>query len=195
MFYRKKQEQGSISLEACIVLPIFIFLLMFFYGFIVFFSGHYLLAHTLIQSAQSLSLDPYAIERLEISWEDMESGKDLVKALYSSAFFEYNEYFSSNEKWYTQGNEELMQETVKNRFLGYLVGDGDVSEVESRANDMLEYMRIQDGISGLDFSETKIENGILTLKIKYTQEFVFNFQGLAAFDRQQTISITLWDVG
>lgn len=188
----EQKKEGVISLEACIVLPIFIFVLMFFYGFMVFFSGHQLLSHSLIQSAQSLSLDPFATERLETSWEDMEDGSDLIQALYAEALGG-DDYFSSNEKWYEE-NEELLLETVKNRFLGYLVGTGTASEVESRADDMLKYLRIQDGINGLDFSETKIEEGVLTLSIKYKQEFIFNFQGLAAFDRNQSISITLWDI-
>lgn len=188
----QQKNRGSISLEACIVLPIFIFVLMFFYGFIVFFSGHQLLSHTLIQSAQSLALDPFATERLEISWEEMEDGSNLIEAMYAEALGG-DEYFSSNKKWYSE-ESDLMLATVKNRFLGYLVGTGTSNEVESKADDMLKYMGVQGGISGLDFSGTKIEDGVLTLEIKYKQEFVFNFQGLAAFDRQQSISITLWDV-
>lgn len=189
----KKQEQGVVSLEACIVLPIFIFVLMFFYGFIVFFSGHQVLSHSLLQSAQSLSLDPYATERLDTSWEGMEKGTDLVQALYAEAFTSGDDYFSSNEKWYAENND-LMRETVKKRFLGYLVGTGTSSEVEQKANNKLEAIGVQNGLSGLDFSETKIEDNVLTITIKYKQEFIFDFQGLAAFDRQQTISITLWDV-
>lgn len=188
----EQKKEGVVSLEACIVLPIFIFVLMFFYGFMVFFSGHQLLSHSLIQSAQSLSLDPFATERLETSWEDMEDGSDLIQALYAEALGG-DDYFSSNEKWYKE-NEELLLETAKNRFLGYLVGTGTTSEIESQADDMLKYLRIQNGIDGLDFSGTKIEDGVLTLSIKYKQEFIFNFQGLAAFDRNQSISITLWDI-
>lgn len=193
MYSLKKQDQGVVSLEACIVLPIFIFVLMFFYGFMVFFSGHQLLSHSLIQSAQSLSLDPFATERLNTSWDEMKNGKDLVEALYAQQLTSQDKYFSSNEKWYTDNND-LMLETVRNRFLGYLVGSGSSSDVERKADEKLKTMGIQNGLSGLDFSETKVENGVLTITIKYRQEFIFNFQGLAAFDRQQTISITLWDV-
>ena len=193
MLKLKKQEQGVVSLEACIVLPIFIFVLMFFYGFIVFFSGHQVLSHALLQSAQSLSLDPYATERLNTSWEGMEKGKDLVEAMYAAAFTSRDDYFSSNEKWYADNND-LMRDTVKKRFLGYLVGSGTSSEVEQKANNKLEAIGVQNGLSGLDFSETKIDEDILTITIKYKQEFIFDFQGLATFDRQQTISVTLWDI-
>ena len=193
MFRFKKNEHGVVSLEACIVLPIFIFVLMFFYGLMVFFSGHQLLSHSLIQSAESLSLDPYATERLNISWDEKEGGKDLVQAMYADAFTSQDPYFSSNEKWYAE-NSDLLIPTVRKRFLGYLVGSGTSSEVEKAADEKLKTIGVQNGLSGLDFSETKVEDGVLTITIKYRQEFVFNFQGLAAFDRQQTITITLWDV-
>lgn len=188
----KKREQGVVSLEACIVLPIFLLLLLFFYGFIVFFTGHHILSHTLIQSAQSLSLDPYATERLSEDLEEEEGCGDLIEAVYAGAFTGGDKYFSSNEKWYNGENNELMLETVRNRFLGYLVGGGTTSEVESLADKKLKIIGVNNGLDGLDFSETEIVDGELIVTIKYKQEFIFNFQGLAAFDRKQSIHITLW---
>ncbi len=192
MFRFKKNEHGAVSLEACIVLPIFIFVLMFFYGLMVFFSGHQLLSHSLIQSAESLSLDPYATEQLKISWDEMEGGEDLVQAMYADAFTSQDPYFSSNEKWYAE-NSDLLIPTVRSRFLAYFVGSGTSSEMEKAADERLKTIGVQGGLDGLDFSGTKIEGNTLTIVIKYKQEFVFNFQGLAAFDRQQSITITLWD--
>ncbi len=192
MFRFKKNEHGVVSLEACIVLPIFIFVLMFFYGLMVFFSGHQLLSHSLIQSAESLSLDPYATEQLKISWDEMEGGEDLVQAMYADAFTSQDPYFSSNEKWYAE-NSDLLIPTVRSRFLAYFVGSGTSSEMEKAADERLKTIGVQGGLDGLDFSGTKIEGNTLTIVIKYRQEFVFNFQGLAAFDRQQSITITLWD--
>lgn len=184
----ERKEHGVISLEACIVVPIFIFVMMFFYGFIVLFSGEQMIAHSLIQSAESLSLDPYATEKLDLG--NMEYGGDLIQVLYADTFTSQSEYFSSTQKWYAKNND-LMRETVRKRFLGFLAGDSD--DVEGKADEVLKTLRIQNGINGLDFSETKIEDGVLTIKIKYTQEFIYNFQGLAAFDRETSVSVTLWN--
>jgi hypothetical protein len=190
----KKNEKGVITLEASIVVPIFVFIVLFFYGFFMFFSGEMTMSHALIQSAESLSLDPYATERL--GENTVESGGDLVTAIYSSLTTDENSYFSSSEKWYSGENQNLLLDTVKKRYIGYLSGgdDNNSQATEAKADKFLKDIGVQNGLSGLDFSETKIEGNVLTITIKYKQEFIFDFQGLAAFDRQQTISITLWDV-
>ena len=75
-----KKERGVISLEASIVLPLFIFLLLFFYGFIVSFSGQQAICHSIVQSADSLSLDTYALERINSD----NKGEELITNLYST---------------------------------------------------------------------------------------------------------------
>lgn len=63
---KRKSEDGTISLEACIVVPIFIFLILFIYGFIVMFMGQQMISHSMLQSAESLSLDSYGTEKSEM---------------------------------------------------------------------------------------------------------------------------------
>lgn len=191
----KGETKGVISLEACIVLPIFIFLLMFFYGFFVFFSGQQVITHAMIQSADSLSLDPYAMERIDNS--KLESGGDLIQALYGTLFTDQSKYFVSDDKWYSDDKDKL-PEVVKNRFIGYLAGDCDKgvsdAQIEHAANELLKTAGVQGGLDGMDFSASKVDGNKLTITVKYKQEFIFNFQGLAAFDREQTLNISLWDV-
>lgn len=199
-----KNEKGVISLEACIVVPIFVFLLMFFYGFFVMFAGQQAISHALIQSAESLSLDPFATERISVSTftkldsTKMEDGGDLLTTLYADLMTSGDDYFASREKWYDGSNDALMKDTVKKRFIGFLTGGAqdtggvNASDVESKADDLLDYLRIENGLSGIDFSGTSINEEKLTINIKYKQEFMFNFQGLAAFDREQSITVTLW---
>lgn len=193
-----EDENGVISLEACISVPIFVLVLMFFYGLMVTFSGEQIIKHTLIQSAESLSLDPYATEKFEIkSLSDIIGGdeepeiKEIILALYGSITGSgNNKYYSSGKKWYSDEKESLLIDTVKNRFLGYIAGSA--SDVEAKADNILKEIGVQGGINGLDFGETTVDNGTLTIVITYKQEFVFNFQGLAAFDRRLSISVDMW---
>ena len=190
MSFLKKTENGVVSLEACIMLPIFILLILFFYGLMVAFSGEQVVCHALVQSAESLSLDPYATDRVNTDLSKMEKGADLIQTLYAG-MFRSNEYFSSSEKWYD--DEDKMINTVKNRFLGYIAGSsGDNPNIKEIANSKLKTLGVQNGVDGIDFSETKIEDNVLTITLKYKQEYIFNFQGLAAFDRTLSVSVTLW---
>lgn len=190
MNFIRRNEKGVVSLEACIVVPIFSLVVLFLYGFIIMFSGQQVMSHALIQCAESLSLDPYSTQKLNLS--ELEGGGDLVTSLYAKVFTEGNDFFSSTEKWY-ENNDELMMETVKKRFYGFLAGSGSEEEIHQNVNEMLDVLNIEGGINGLDFSETKIENGILMLKVKYKQGFLFDFQGLASFDRKMEIKVKLWN--
>lgn len=62
---KRKSEDGTISLEACIVVPI-LFSYTFIYGFIVMFMGQQMISHSMLQSAESLSLDSYGTEKSEM---------------------------------------------------------------------------------------------------------------------------------
>ena len=56
---KKNDEQGSVTLEAAIILPIFCALFMALNGFFFTFNAQNQISHALIQSASSLGLDPY----------------------------------------------------------------------------------------------------------------------------------------
>lgn len=180
---RKDNESGMISLEACIVVPIFIFLVMFMYGFIVMFMGDSLMAHSLIQSSKSLSLDSYATNMFD-SGEETSNGEFIVE-IYAGALSFGDEDFASTEKWYE--DEDMLLEEVERRFLGFLCG-GDTA----KADELLEYVGVEDGLDGLDFSGSKIDGDDLIINVKYNQEFIYDFQGLASFERERTVRVKMW---
>lgn len=181
-----KREHGVITLETGIVLPIFIMLLLFFYGIIIMFLGDQAITHALSQTAQSLSLDSYASNMVDYS--KIERAEDLAQALYSN-LFDSDEYFSSNEKWYDEGGDALL-ETVENRFVGYLSGGR--TTPKTYADDLLEYVGVVNGLEGFDFSATNVTDNVLTITVKYQQEFLFDFHGLASFDKEYVISVKMW---
>lgn len=176
-----KDEQGVISLEACIVVPIFIFLILFFYGLIVMSLGQRMVAHALLQSAQSLSLDSYATEK-DLGYDSLDHGYQLVGAIYSDMLGFDKEEFSSKKKWYSAGSADL-EKTVENRFYGFLVGG-----TKAEATDTLKTI----GISDVKFSGSSVTDGVLTIDMKYKQDFIYNFQGLLSFDRETTVKVKMW---
>ena len=63
------KEEGSITLETALVLPIFFFMFLFIYGLFSVYSSQNRMTHALIQSAKSLSLDSYMAENVESAAE------------------------------------------------------------------------------------------------------------------------------
>lgn len=204
MFKRRKSEDGTISLEACIVVPIFIFLILFVYGFIVMFMGQQMISHAMLQSAESLSLDSYGTEKIRD--EDGNPATDLVTAFMENLFTgnfsagSIDSTFASTKHWYDSsyddykhGNRKQLyendkNEVIKNRFLGYLTGKFDPTEAEEEAEKIFK----QIGVEEMDFSESSVDNGVLTMVIKYRQKFVFDFQGLVGNDRKLTVKVNMW---
>lgn len=169
------------------------------------FLGRNTIAHAMVQSAESLSLDAFASDKLagDLGELDEDSSSQLLTALYGEFFTTQDGYFSTSENWKAGTNEEI-EEVVKNRFLAYLVGSSPESflglgigvntgeYIKSNADKMLSFLKIENGVDGLDFSGSTVKDGVLTIKVKYRQKFVFDFNGLAAFDREETLDINLW---
>jgi len=138
----KKQESGIVSLEACIVLPIFILLMMFFYGFIVMYTGENLMQHSLIQSANSLSLDSYAKERYAANKNDLFGPKkgildmdtenflgNAILLLYQNRYDKDSPY-AGFTNWYGDKDHKVLEEAIKERFVAFLA-DGDERKADS----------------------------------------------------------------
>lgn len=183
---RYKRDSGVVSLEACIVLPIFVFLILFFYGFMFLFAGEQLVSHALIQSAVSLSLDSYATDKLSDSSEVDKFMQDLFNsALVEVAEADGETSHSSSEKWYA--DQSSVQSEVESRFISYLA-NGD----RETANAKLDQFGVVNGIDGISFSECKVEDDVLTITIEYKQEYLMDAFGLLSYDRTKTITQKMW---
>ena len=172
-------RRGSITLEAAIVVPIFIILMLFVNGIFIMFMGQQIMTHTLIQSAKSLAFDPYASQRVTANEEDKEA--DLFVDMFS---FTGGNHISTN-KWYEV--DEDLAKTIKNRYIAYLRPD------RTNARALLKMIGVKDGIKGLDFSESSIVDGMLTIKLIYKQDFIFNAAGVASFDRNISVKVRLFE--
>lgn len=177
---KKYNNEGSITLEACIVVPIFIMLMLILNGIFVMTMGQQMMSHTLIQSAKSLALDPYSSQRVSADAED-----DLADMFVDIFTLGHGDYVST-DKWYTDHPDNIA-DLVEERFIAYL------RAAQSDANNLLEKIGIEGGINGLDFSESVYENGVLTIKVTYTQNYLFNAGNLTSFQRTLCVQVKLFE--
>lgn len=184
------EKEGSITLEACISLFMFTFLMLFVAGLMVLYMAQAGMSHALLQTSESMSLDPYAIAQLNLTGAGVEASigvyvSDLVTKLFGNN--NSNPYFTTSQRWYRPENKSMIQSVAKKRFVGYLA-NGD----ESRAEDLLKKYNIVNGLSGLDFSESEVKNGDLYLVVKYKMEYEFNTFGIGQINVKQKAKVRLF---
>ena len=202
------QEKGTISLEACIVFPFFVMLMLTAFGFIMFFLGQYMVSHAAVQCADSLALDSFATEYLgDHPYQTMGEGiTTLVRETVGKEIGRRDNAFSSNSAWYQDPSE--VQEEARSRFRAFMTGVSDHArsvygraqaeayaadrETVRRMDRLLSLCGIIGGLDGLDFSGSRVAEGDLMLVIRYSQRFVFDFQGLTVFPREITVRTSMW---
>lgn len=82
MMKKEKSEKGLLSLEASIVVTIFLFLMLFLYSFFIVFEARNEMAHVLLASTNSMALDPYGNEKLTNSGTLAGPLSDLLRSIY-----------------------------------------------------------------------------------------------------------------
>lgn len=183
---KNNKKRGSITLEAAIVVPMFVILMLTVNGIFVMLMGQQIMAHTLVQSAKSMAFDPYSTQRSASNVDDKLA--DMFKDIFVFATNWSNdaEYVSTDE-WYDEEkyDQAKLAELARNRFVAYLG--------PTKAADLLEVIGVENGIDGLDFSGSTLEDGVLTIKIKYMQEFLLNVGGLASFEREISVKVNLFE--
>lgn len=189
---KRNGERGLLSLEASITLTIFMFLMFFLYSFFVVFEARNEMAHVLLSTADSLSLDVYGNAELG------ESGTvgQVIYKLYGltagsgNDFTEYRAWHKStsttddNENTVIDGNFESV---IRDRFIAYLAA-GD----RNRAEEILKRYHIKGGVDGLDFSSSRVEDGRLYLSVKYTLEYEFHVFNGGEETFEQSVCSKLW---
>lgn len=210
-----KKENGVVSLEASISVTIFLFLMLFLYSFFVVFEARNDMAHAVLATCDSLALDPYE------SGKHSNSGdlSQVLYAIYGAVSGDANGFYSTADwanvrnfgfdetSWdgaiYVEGTDEsnllpddfgnaattssTLKSVIEERFLAYFAG-GSVAE----ANKILEHYNVVGGWSGLDFSESKVASGKISIKVKYTMEYEFNMFGLGVVEMEHSASSKIW---
>lgn len=187
-----KSEKGLLSLEACISVTIFIFMMLFLYSFFVVFEVRNEMGHVALATANSMSIDAYENDTLGKS----DTIGQIFYNVYGQVTSNQND-FTDSRKWYdnstvTDEDDNVMQsaefaDAVKTRFIAYLAsGDTD------RADEILKRYHVVDGVNGLDFSESYVSSGKLYLSVKYEIEYEFNVFNLGKNKFEHKVCSKLW---
>lgn len=171
------RERASVTLEAALILPIFCFLFMALNGVFFVFSVQNQVMHTLVQTANSLSLDPYWNEKISL---ENTSVSTILQRIERYAVRDQS--FSSAESWHK--NETVSSGVLEDRFYSYFTGDG---------NKLSAYTKLKKlGVVGnMELSGT-VNDGDLTLVAKYKMQFWFNPFKTKPLDLSQTVKVHLW---
>lgn len=171
------KERASVTLEAAIILPIFCFLFMALNGVFFVFSAQNQVMHTLVQTANSLSLDPYWNEKTGVENPNV---SNMLQNFERS--ITQDKSFSSTESWHK--NETVSSGVLEDRFYSYFTGDG---------NKLSAYTKLKKlGVVGnMELSGT-VNNGDLTLVAKYKMKFWFNLFKTEPLDLSQKVKVHLW---
>lgn len=182
---RRAATSGLLSLEASIVLTIFLFLMLYMYSFLVIFEARNEIGHTLLTTADSLALDAFASN----TPEDQTIASLLFKLF--GGLNDGNGTYTLTNKWYDKKeynkDANLVPDTIKTRFIAYLAG-GD----EKEADRVLKSLNIEGGIDALDFSGSYIANGDLYIKVRYKIDYEFKVFGLGSMTFEQSCCSRLW---
>lgn len=171
------KERASVTLEAAIILPIFCFLFMALNGVFFVFSAQNQVMHALVQTANSLSLDPYWNEKTGVENPNV---SNMLQNFERS--ITQDKSFSSTESWHK--NETVSSGVLEDRFYSYFTGDG---------NKLSAYTKLKKlGVVGnMELSGT-VSNGDLTLVAKYKMKFWFNLFKTEPLDLSQKVKVHLW---
>ncbi len=155
----KKREQGILSVEASIVLTFMTLFVLFLFGFARVYRAQNLVSHATLQTADAVALESYLRETA------LQSDVNDVVHLASS--------ITDSDAISAESLESLrsadLPKIAKEKFVAA------ISNTEAKADEKLKSMGVKNGLSGIDFTECKMDlsNDDVIIAIKYTVEMQF----------------------
>lgn len=203
---KHKAESGSITVEATLCVTLFVLLMLFMVTLFFMVAVQNNISHAIIQTADSLSLEAYATNKLQT---DINSGlKNIITDLTVKLFYstDENQYFANDQRWFDSNQllEQYVEDpttstydpsvrkidlaaVIKNRFIGYFAnGDKDFADT------FLTKMGVVDGLNGLDFSESRVEGNKLKIVVNYKIKYWINLGDMGKVDVSQSYYSKIW---
>lgn len=202
----RTREEGSITVEATLCVTLFMIFALFLTTLFYTVYVQEAVSHSIIQTADSLSLEAYSIKKLE---PDVNTGAKAAITSLSAKLFspgQEDEHFRTEQRWFSEDrleekyveepemstkNPEIrnidLSEIIKDRFIGYLA-NGD----EEYADQFLKKMGVIDGLSGVNFSESKVKSGKLYITARYQVKYLVNIGDLGKLNVCQEYCSKIW---
>ena len=155
----KKREQGILTVEASIVLTLMLLFILFLFSFARVYRAQNLVSHASLQSADAVAMESFLRETALQS--------DAADVAYLAS------HITSSDALSEESLESLrsadVPKLVKEKFIAA------IASTEVKADEKLRSVGVKDGLSGIDFSECKMDlvNDDVIVAIKYTIEMQF----------------------
>ncbi len=216
---RLRSERGLLSLEASIAVTIFLFLMLFMYSYFIVFEARNEIAHVLLATTNSLSLDPYGSE----SVQDSGAVGQFISLVYHISQDSYGrdepgEGFVNMMPWtraltfgidentwdgslYVPGEipeaDEYGNAGAESELLGSVVKARFVAYLaggdEAAADRILKRFHVVNGLDGLDFSGTHVASSKIYVNVRYTLEYEYKVFNLGTMSFEQSACSKLWE--
>lgn len=202
----KTREDGSVTVEATLCVTLFMIFALFLTTLFYTVYVQEAISHSIIQTADSLSMEAYSIKKLQ---PDENTGvKAAITALGVRLFSTSNsdEHFYTEQRWFAEdrleeqyveraeisaGNPALrtidLSEIIKTRFVGFFA-NGD----EEYADAFLKKMGVVDGLNGISFTESQVKNGNLYIKAKFKVKYLINIGKIGEINASQEYCSKIW---
>lgn len=155
----RKNEKGVLTVEASIVLCVFSLFILFLFNFATVYRAENMVSHATLQTADAVALESYL---RETSFET-----DEQRVLFWAN--RINGVTTISEDSFESLRTADLQSIAKEKFI--LAIDDD----SSGANTILKSLGVQDGLNGIDFSESYVDlnNNDVIIKANYTVKLKF----------------------
>ena len=155
----KKREQGILTVEASIVLTLMLLFILFLFSFGRVYRAQNLVSHASLQTADAVAMESYLRETALQS--------DASEVIYLAS------HLTNSASISAESLESLrsanLPKIAREKFIAAIASS------EAKADEKLRNMGVKNGLSGIDFSECKMDltNDDVIVAITYTIEMQF----------------------
>ncbi len=197
----RRKEKGSVALEALIGMTLFIMIFFGLYSMSVMCMANSAIGHALSESAQSLALETYQTSIFDDGKAQLnDAAYETIKWIYrqiakwsnnSDADFIADE----NLRWFDTDAHNLtpdkvsaaLQEVAPQRFAAFLSGSVEAADAA------LKNYGVKDGLSGIDFKESKLDGKDLILVVRYRIRLLIPVISMTnGFETAQKVTVRIW---